>query len=723
MAAIVLNHPKLVLRLLSAGARTDLVDARGYSALKYAEELINTATVHLLCEHDAGVHAWPLLGKRMVISRCPERPELGGSLCFIASFDEKSGSYVVELEDGGHILQVRSANLLQPMKLPEQVYTAFPTGAEAAIARHLDAGAPVDTLYEFRATATKKGVASLLLLASSCIVGHEHILSMLLRKGAEVNLQCPNGTTALMACACRGEIWMERVDLLLQAKADVNLVDYFGRSPLMFASGRGHEHILSMLLREGADPNLQSDVGETALMVATRFGQIATVLRQLKAGARIELKTKQGQTALMFAKMKGHDTIAKLLRKHSPASTSATPSLEASEPITALTARSVVTGKRGKAKAGADTSAESESATDGEVAAEAKVKSEKAAEVARARAEAEAKADRVAAELLEQEARQGAKAREAEERKFSKKKAKARAKATRGGVKAGPQPAAEEEEEDEQDEKHDGGEDDAFGDGRVDDCKDEGDAKQGCVEEDAEQGSLDLGPWVGHLSTQAQLEHDALRSALAAAEQRLADQDAQLRTAAAAAAAATRSRPAASAALEEEHAEKPPPEDKPTASPEEPEPPDEQLSAMPLPEEPLPAMQPPEEPLPVEEPPPPEEVVEMASTGGDVATGLQLGTYEGERNAAGEAEGHGTFRWPNGDVYEGEWKASEKDGKGTHWWANGESYEGEYKADQREGKGTYRWADCRSGTAMSSRASGRLIKRMGLTRTGLPMVA
>ena len=31
-------------------------------------------------------------------------------------------------------------------------------------------------------------------------------------------------------------------------------------------------------------------------------------------------------------------------------------------------------------------------------------------------------------------------------------------------------------------------------------------------------------------------------------------------------------------------------------------------------------------------------------------------TYEGERNAAGEYEGHGTMRYPDGSVYEGDFK-------------------------------------------------------------------
>jgi len=95
---------------------------------------------------------------------------------------------------------------------------------------------------------------------------------------------------------------------------------------------------------------------------------------------------------------------------------------------------------------------------------------------------------------------------------------------------------------------------------------------------------------------------------------------------------------------------------------------------------------------------------------------VQEQTYEGERNAAGEYEGHGTMRWATGNVYEGQWrggmqegrgtyryddgsvyegeyKQGEKEGRGTYRFANGNVYEGEYKQDEREGRGTYRYAD------------------------------
>ena len=70
----------------------------------------------------------------------------------------------------------------------------------------------------------------------------------------------------------------------------------------------------------------------------------------------------------------------------------------------------------------------------------------------------------------------------------------------------------------------------------------------------------------------------------------------------------------------------------------------------------------------------------------------QADEYVGERNAAGECEGGGEYRFASGSVYKGECKANNKDGRGTYTWKEGDVYDGEYKADNKEGRGIYRHA-------------------------------
>lgn len=42
-------------------------------------------------------------------------------------------------------------------------------------------------------------------------------------------------------------------------------------------------------------------------------------------------------------------------------------------------------------------------------------------------------------------------------------------------------------------------------------------------------------------------------------------------------------------------------------------------------------------------------------------------------------EGFGTFTWPDGRKYEGEYIDDKKDGKGIFYWPDGRKYDGEWK--------------------------------------------
>ena len=68
------------------------------------------------------------------------------------------------------------------------------------------------------------------------------------------------------------------------------------------------------------------------------------------------------------------------------------------------------------------------------------------------------------------------------------------------------------------------------------------------------------------------------------------------------------------------------------------------------------------------------------------STGSQ---YTGEL-LNGSRHGRGTKRWPNGDMYEGEWYFDKKDGRGNLTEAEA-SYEGEWRAGMKHGKGTVKF--------------------------------
>jgi ankyrin repeat protein len=70
-----------------------------------------------------------------------------------------------------------------------------------------------------------------------------------------------------------------------------------GRTPLIYASKEGHEHIVRYLIQAGADINQTNANGWTALHVASanHFGDIVAFL--LSSGADRTLKAKNGKTA------------------------------------------------------------------------------------------------------------------------------------------------------------------------------------------------------------------------------------------------------------------------------------------------------------------------------------------------------------------------------------------------------------------------------------------
>ncbi len=54
---------------------------------------------------------------------------------------------------------------------------------------------------------------------------------------------------------------------------------------------------------------------------------------------------------------------------------------------------------------------------------------------------------------------------------------------------------------------------------------------------------------------------------------------------------------------------------------------------------------------------------------------------------------YGTYTYPNGNKYVGEWKDGNYNGQGTITYASGNKYVGEFKDDKRNGQGTYTFAD------------------------------
>lgn len=70
--------------------------------------------------------------------------------------------------------------------------------------------------------------------------------------------------------------------------------------------------------------------------------------------------------------------------------------------------------------------------------------------------------------------------------------------------------------------------------------------------------------------------------------------------------------------------------------------------------------------------------------------------YEGNFSN-GLKEGTGVFKWVTGqwagDSYVGSYKNDFREGKGVYTYADGRSYDGDWKNDKQEGKGVFTWAN------------------------------
>jgi ankyrin repeat protein len=134
-------------------------------------------------------------------------------------------------------------------------------------------------------------------LINAALYASADCMKLLLQKKANPNLKNKFGQTPLMYCTYE----MDKMKLLLQYGADINAKSNSGNTPLLIACiGYGQYENIKFLIDKGADPLAKRWGAETALMRAAQFGDTMTIHLLISKGVDINTHP-WGFTALMYA--------------------------------------------------------------------------------------------------------------------------------------------------------------------------------------------------------------------------------------------------------------------------------------------------------------------------------------------------------------------------------------------------------------------------------------
>lgn len=160
-------------------------------------------------------------------------------------------------------------------------------------------------------------------LALLALDGETEKVRMLLDQGAALNVPEDHGLTAIYLASLMGHT--DVVKVLLEYGDEPNPVGNESPLPLIAASDGGHAEILELLIAAGANVNRQGrptnplagqvspvyDV--SALMLASGGGNENIVYLLLRYGANLELTDSDGDTALFYAASRGNPRVVDIL--------------------------------------------------------------------------------------------------------------------------------------------------------------------------------------------------------------------------------------------------------------------------------------------------------------------------------------------------------------------------------------------------------------------------
>jgi len=323
------GYSRIVLLLVRAGAELesratprllgpDYISspARGWTALQFAVYSLHPAIVEILLNGGAYIHTRDSTGRTPLITLVRRRyisVRAGGDSRdqVIALKDEVAD---LLLSRGSKATDVDDRNI---SVLHESVRVS--TTSVHIIHMLLERGADVNQTTGSFMTPLMYAVQK----------DRPEVVDMLLRRGANINARRVDGDTALTEALIyhrtRGPYEVshgrqidntETIRLLLRYGADPNLRSTLGAPPLGEAASIGDAYVVRMLLTSRADVDMVDGHGYTPLMIAASFMRksLEDIVRILiQAGADIDLTNPEGETAEDIAKRNGQVEIRRIL--------------------------------------------------------------------------------------------------------------------------------------------------------------------------------------------------------------------------------------------------------------------------------------------------------------------------------------------------------------------------------------------------------------------------
>ncbi len=109
---------------------------------------------------------------------------------------------------------------------------------------------------------------------------------------------------------------LQMVQLLVKHKAEVNVRNRAGATPLAEAARVGNEPVVNVLLQAGADPDgIEATTAVTPLHLAAARGHAAIAEALLRHRAKVDAADARGETPLCYALREGHTNAVALLRR------------------------------------------------------------------------------------------------------------------------------------------------------------------------------------------------------------------------------------------------------------------------------------------------------------------------------------------------------------------------------------------------------------------------